>query len=174
MANYQVVTLGDSPVPLLYLYNIGSAHGHVWVGKERFKEFLKEAFESNPDVKNAFCALSYVQVKEKQDLLELGFTETYAGKVDLYTIWRSKFFGEKAEEPVRNEEGRILNKDGTVRRTPYEYFAGDRIRFVIKGEEKVGKIRKVGDSPFNLNTLIKTRLHEFPISQIVDIVERVK
>lgn len=160
-----------------YLYNTGGAHGKIVASsldffKEMFREELKEldGITFDPSDYDVVTITNCYQTVVRGYLEELGFETRPFGSLMIH-FGLVKYFD---PEPVTlNENGRVLNKDGTVRRKPFEYFVGDRIKFTSNsGEEKVGRVRQVYEGETGPSRRYKTRLHVIAAHQILELVER--
>ena len=160
-----------------YIYNTGGAHGvstPITLNdfKEAFRKELKkvEGITFDPSEYDVITITNTYQGIVRGYLEELGFENKPFGSL-LIHFGLVKYFD---LEPVKlNEKGRVLNKDGTVRRNPFEYFVGDRIKFTSNsGEEKIGRVRQVYEGETGPSRRYKTRLHTIAAHQVIELVER--
>ena len=160
-----------------YIYDTGGAHGimvppSLNAFKEAFREELNEVegITFDPSEYDVITITNNYQGTTRKYLEDLGFETKPFGNL-LIHFGLVKYFD---PEPVKlNENGRVLNKDGTVRRKPFEYFVGDRIKFTSNsGEEKVGRVRQVYEGETGPSRRYKTRLHIIAAHQIIELVER--
>ena len=166
--------------PFVYVYNTGTAHGHRQYGElgtfiEAFKDKFDKFLKDDPDVMDLdfFTITNVYQTKNREFFDQMGWNTSFDGRL-WYTVGSIKsVYGDKVKDDrPRNKDGRLLNKDGTVKRDPFEYFVGDRIKFIVNGEEKTGRIREVFDET-GINRRYKTRLHTIAAHQISETIERV-
>lgn len=123
-----------------------------------FKLKILEVIEQNKDIGKYVAVTNYQQEQEAKWLKDIGFEQTTVGErgyqaLTVHVTSYEKLMGgtpEKLERfraeakaraeklrkerearlaaRPRNEEGRLLRKDGFVIRRPYEFFVGDTVR----------------------------------------------
>lgn len=139
-----------------YLYNLGGQHGATRLEIEGFANELNRLI-SPGRYSWFICTTNSAQKHERKMLDALGFKYSDAGRMRSHTISFAEFrknykegkWDEKAAEAAakakaeaearklakieamknrpRDENGRLLRKDGKVARKPGEFFTGDRL-----------------------------------------------
>jgi hypothetical protein len=139
------------------IYDLGRAHGRqVYNNFADFKLKILEVIEQNKDIGKYVAVTNRQQEQEAKWLEEIGFDQTTVGEgyqaLIVHVTSYEKLIGgapEKLERfraeakaraeklrkerearlaaRPRNEEGRLLRKDGFVIRRPYEFFVGDTV-----------------------------------------------
>jgi hypothetical protein len=146
-----------------YLYNLGGQHGARRLKIDGFANELNRLI--SPGRFSWFiCTTNGSQEHERKMLDALGFKYSNAGRMRSHTISFAEFrknykegkWSEKAKEAVekrklakieamknrpRDENGRLLRKDGKIIRKPYELFAGDVLSlpfYAVREEHRIG------------------------------------
>ena len=173
------------------LYNLGGAHSQKrYSSLESFKTDLFKLCSKSSE-KNFIAITNNLQDVERKYLRAIGFEETnLENKLIVHAITRKNLLSSEIEEEIerlkeerkerlknrpRNKEGRLLNKDGTIKRKPYEYFVGDKIRFYPDNPYwrslREGRIRSISGKGSEM--IIKTKNHTTKARYVVEIIKRV-
>lgn len=168
--------VGNPKAEYFYLYHTGGVHGiYNYSDLNEFKRQFSQCLEYlnltfDPSDYDMVTITNNAQQVSREYLKELGFTSYPFGNLLIHFGTVSMFSVEKEKT---NAEGRVLNKDESIRRKPFEYFVGDRIKFTSNsGEEKIGRVRQVFDDEAGPSRRYKTRLHTIAAHQIIELVER--
>ncbi len=174
------------------LYNLGGAHFQKrYSSLESFKTDLFKLCSKSSE-KNFIAITNNLQDVEREYLRAIGFEErNLENKLIVHAITRKNLLTPEAKKEVerieeekkerlknrpRNKDGRLLNKDGTIKRKPYEYFVGDKIRFYPDNKYYLGSLREEtirSISGKGSEMIIKTKNHTTKASFVTEIIKRV-